>query len=275
MTNLLLSNFLRLLKSKLLWVTFSLMALFAALMCIWQYTPYSFLYASSIDLEEIFLPIFLLIPVMLAYFVSLYIGADYDYGTIKNKLIVGCSRVKIYLANFITCAVSGIFILLGYAIVAFTAGVPLFGFFSSDAKTIMLYLFVEICMMLSFTALFTLIAMLNQNKGTVMAITLISVFATLIFSLYMLSMLEEPKYVYMPDYSDEFLPLIERPNPDYLSGVPRIICQFVIDFMPTGQVSQILSEADEHLWIMPFYSLVITFASTAAGVFFFKKKDIK
>lgn len=57
-----------------------------------------------------------------AIFTSLFIGSEYSDGTIRNKLVVGHSRMRIYLANLIVCSIASILISLAY-----TAGVFVIG----------------------------------------------------------------------------------------------------------------------------------------------------
>ena len=50
-----------------------------------------------------------------AVFISLFVGSEYSDGTIRNKLVVGHSRMRIYLANLIVCSIACVLISLAYA----------------------------------------------------------------------------------------------------------------------------------------------------------------
>ena len=52
--------------------------------------------------------------VVLSAFCSLFVGAEYSDGTIRNKIAVGHSRAAVYLANLVTCSAAGVLICLGY-----------------------------------------------------------------------------------------------------------------------------------------------------------------
>ena len=48
-----------------------------------------------------------------AILTSMFIGSEYSDGTIRNKLVVGHSRMRIYLANLIVCSVACVLIFFG------------------------------------------------------------------------------------------------------------------------------------------------------------------
>lgn len=65
------------------------------------------------------------------------------------------------------------------------------------------------------------------------------------------------------------------PNPNYLQPVPRAVCRFPIDLLPTGQCLQISARSVEQFWRMPLLSLSAIAASTCAGLLLFRRKDLK
>lgn len=76
-------------------------------------------------------------------------------------------------------------------------------------------------LMLAFTALFTLIAMLCQNKAHTTAGCILLTFALLFAGVYISSTLEEPEYLAAYSYTENGV-TVEEPeqkNPYYISGV--------------------------------------------------------
>ena len=51
------------------------------------------------DMDKMMLNYINIIGLFMAMFTSLFIGTEYDYGTIRNKIIVGHSRTSIYFSN--------------------------------------------------------------------------------------------------------------------------------------------------------------------------------
>ena len=64
-------------------------------------------------------------------------------------------------------------------------------------------------------------------------------------------------------------------NPKYLDGTKREIVQFIYDVNPRGQAIQCSTMQVVNLKRLPIYSLVIVILTTGAGVWIFKKKDLK
>ena len=69
----------------------------------------------------------LLIGGAAAIFCAFFICADYAEGTVRNKLIVGCTRAQIYFANLISVFIAMSAIFLAYTASALTVGLPWFG----------------------------------------------------------------------------------------------------------------------------------------------------
>ena len=67
----------------------------------------------------------------------------------------------------------------------------------------------------------------------------------------------------------------EMENPKYLDGTKREIVQFFYDVNPGGQAIQCSTMQVVNLTRLPIYSLVIVILTTGAGVWIFKKKDLK
>ena len=71
-----------------------------------------------------------------------------------------------------------------------------------------------------------------------------------------------------------------KPNPYYIGGIRRTICIDMLNMLPPGQgILMLHGETANYVPNMPIMqivsSIVITFIFTIAGMFIFKKKDIK
>ncbi len=67
-------------------------------------------------LEQHLLQVFPFLPILHAAFVSLFLGLEYQDGTLRNKLIVGHSREQVYLSRLLV-SITGCFgILLAWAL---------------------------------------------------------------------------------------------------------------------------------------------------------------
>lgn len=133
----------------------------------------------------------ILAPILASVFTALFIGNEHSNGAMRNKLIAGHRCGCIYLADLLVSCCAGICLCLAFAL------------------------------MLAFTALFTLIAMLCQNKTHTTAGCILLTFALLFAGVYISSTLEEPEYLAAYSYTENGV-TVEEPEqkkPYYISGV--------------------------------------------------------
>lgn len=127
MRKLLSADLYRLKRDKVFWICFLGMLLYTVLGMLGNCgqalrDTASFTYTLDMFYFIYNLPIGLLIAV----FVSMFLGAEYGDGTIRNKLIVGHTRRDIYLANLVTNMVGGSLLLLA-GLIGGLCGIPFMG----------------------------------------------------------------------------------------------------------------------------------------------------
>ena len=273
MNKLLTANFARLKKDKVFWIGMAFMfaaGVFSVIM--------KLINDPTATADQLLLIFPVLIGIVSAAFCSLYIGTEYSDGTIRNKLIVGHTRSTTYLSNFITCSAAGIIMCLSYIAAVAALGLPLLGLSERSMWSVAILILVSFIMVITCTALFTLLCMLNQNKATAAVVCILFIVALLVLASMINARLDEPQYYDNYMFTDSGVSTTtagQEVNPQYLSGMKREIYQFFLDFLPTGQAIELSSQSAPHLWLMPLYSLLITLSSTGCGVFCFRKKDLK
>lgn len=284
MTRLLSAGFARLWKNKVFWIGTATMFSWAAILIITGYSQAATELEDLFPLERYFFQYAPIIGGFCAVFIGLFLGTDYSDGTIRNKVLVGHSRTSIYFSNLVVSVVAGIIMTASWLLATLIIGVPLFGGLVSSTTTIMLYLLISALMVIAFSAIFTIISMLNHNKAGVAVITILVFFAMLFLGSYLESRLNEPEMfssgivIDTTDASNISGRVREpEPNPDFVRGNRRKLFEFGVAFLPTGQgirLSHIDIEKD-NLWKMPLYSLIIIVATSCIGVSFFNRKDLK
>lgn len=285
MNKLLYANFFRVKRDKVFWIGFAFMAAMGVLLPLSNFWAIQRILRETgeqvdVPLEGVFFAFNLLVPFAAAIFCSLFVGTEYSDGAIRNKLVIGHTRSGIYLANLITCtAVSFVFTAVFMAACGVAGGLTLDGFLQIDAKTILFYLLASVCVIFAFNALFTCLAMLNQNKAVVAIVTILSILLFLVIAMYVEGRLSEPEFWDAEFYMDDAGRIINEPampNPNYISSpAMRSFLGFLYDFLPGGQAYQLSNAAALHPGTMALYSLLIAVISTSVGVFFFRRKDIK
>ena len=217
------------------------------------------------------------LPVLLSVFVSLFIGTEYSDGTIRNKIMVGHERKSVYLANLLTNLIAAFALNIVFSSSYLAAGIPLLGFFQEDLKVIFLFAGIEFVLICSFTALFTMIAVLISNKAVSAVICVLGTFLVLFAASYLNARLNEPEtypaYTYVEGRTE--VTEEEEKNPLYLDGKDRERYQFLYDFLPGGQVIQCVTMTAVNPKRLPVYSAILFVLTTAGGVLLFERKDIK
>ena len=185
MRNLLAAGLFRLWRSKSFYATLAVMAAVGAVEPILGYAAMLDLAAGGtadafISLDSRYLLFPFLSGILLSIFCALFVGAEHSDGAMRNKLAAGHRRWTVYLSNLILCVTAGILLCLGYIAAVLAVGIPLLGPLRIPLPLILWYTFCSVVMTCALSAVFTLAAMLCQNKA-VTAVTCISLAYFLLF----------------------------------------------------------------------------------------------
>lgn len=277
MRNLLCADFARLKKDRFFWLGMIVMFCAGVFISInhWYHMRQDQIPGASLD--NIYFGYSLFIGVLCAVFCSLFIGTEYSDGVIRNKLIVGHTRAGIYLSNLLVSVAAALLMCLSYLLAVSAVGIPLLGWIHADGKSLSLILLGSVAMVWADCALCTLLSMLNQNKAVVAVIAILGIFIMQFTGSFLNARLNEPKY-----YSDmTFLTtggkMTEEmvPNPYYLSGTKRAVCQFAVDTLPPAQGLSYANGKLDHFRRMLPASVLITVISSGVGLWTFRRKNIK
>ena len=100
MIKLLNAGFTRLRKNKIFWLLSVFSIGFALVLINGQYGNMK-TYGETVEMGTLLLSYPPLIGIVIAVFISLFLGAEYSDGAIRNKISIGHKRGNIYLSNFI------------------------------------------------------------------------------------------------------------------------------------------------------------------------------
>lgn len=279
MNKLLSANFMLLKKmSKIFWCCMIFMVILALIGPVGQYFQAQ-KYASfepMIDGQLFTFAMF--IGIVLSTFCGLFLGIEYGDGTIRNKVVVGHKRSSIYLANLITCIAAGLAMCAAFMLVYVAVGIPLIGTFTLEIKYILLYTGAALLMSTAFASIFTMLAMLNQNKAVVAVSCILFAFISLFAGQYIQARLDTPEMYEGYSYTDDSGELIEieaTKNPRYLEGTKREVYEFIHKLLPGDQQVQIGQMTTQKPGELMIYSAGMAVVVTAIGMMLFKKKDLK
>ncbi len=218
-----------------------------------------------------------IVGILCAVFVSFYIGEEYEHGAIRNKIVVGHSRVQVYFSSLVLCSAVSAALMVGMLVCSCIAGYLFFPQFLFDWKEHLIILLCCVLNAVTFSAIYTGIAMIISNKAysvllcSIVFVVLFAVTFALFDQLQEMEMIHE--YASFTENEAEMGALIA--NPDYVDGVQRTIYEFIYDLLPTGQMASMnaLELTRIHRW--PLLSALLTSVVTWIGFQAFKKKDIK
>ena len=221
-------------------------------------------------LEVRMMQIFPFLPVLHAAFVSLFLGLEYQDGTLRNKLIAGHSRASVYLAALAACIVGCFVILLGWALGAM-AGIPKFGWFSLDAPSLLIGAALILLLTAALTAILTL---LNRAAAAVASILLM--FGLIVLGSVFYNALSEPEMMSAAVMTVNGFEVGEpMPNPAYISGALRDVYQLAVDALPTGQSILLANQELARPVLSLCASACIAALVSAAGILAFRWKKLK
>ncbi len=258
MINLINSNIERIRRSKLKYIF--LIVIFLAILTI----IYNYLKINSINniiiVEDLVLNCGVVIGFICAIMVNFFIGEEYTDGTIRNKIILGYSRYKIYLANLITLISIALICYLIYVGIIFGLGIPIFGNIISSFNDVIIRLIDLTFIIIAYISIYTFISQLINNQVITISLCLLIMILQIFSSLLFVTKLEDSEYydTYIPENT-------------------KVIYETMINIMPVGQAYEIKNgrtlpeDSFEILWI---YSSITSSILTIIGLIIFKRKDI-
>ncbi len=298
MRNLLQANLFRLFRSWVFWGAMLVMVGGALTICIGAYHD-MVLYNEPGYIEPLDKTLFRaeqVLGITVAIVVSLFVGTEYSGGAIRNKLVVGKSRITVYLAGYLACAGVVLLLFLVSSLAALALGSVLFSAPSAAPGTIMTAFFVGAMICLLYAAVFYFIAVICGSRVWAAIFSILLAVALLMAASELSQTLEQGPYTMqlVPEefstskeaYSidgvaeDMFDGLVMEtvPNPNYLSGEKREIVQLFYDINPAGQTTQLARLSEQDI-LYPLRIILLDAGLSAVfalgGIWIFRRKDIK
>ena len=214
-----------------------------------------------------------------AVFISLFLGTDYSDRAIRNKLIIGHTRVNIYLADLITCfAASAVMLAVWFA--GMIPGVFFTDGFEIGAFGVLKYFCIALGFTAVFCSLFVLIGTLSPNRA------LAAVFVIAAWGALMIAggiVVDELSNV---DASELFT-VVDGRETITEAGRDRLMTYRTFSrILPTGQAMIMAMAGYGHFSLdlgkmftssLPdiVFSFVMAIIITVIGILFFRKKELK
>ncbi len=233
-------------------------------------------YGTTIEVEQLIINYITFIGVVISVFVSLFIGIEYSDGTIRNKIVMGYSKYKIYLSNLIVVILASLLLECIFIGIVAAIGIPLFGKFTMSLSLFAFFVFDMFMIIIAYTAIYTFIVLLCSNKTISTVICILLSFGMLMLSLTLINILNTNEYITQALIGDNGEVTYETvKNPKYPSEEKKKICKTILDIIPAGQGFEIAGRSDFDEKIFPIYSLGVIVFFTSIGIYLFNRKELK
>ncbi|WP_418667115.1 ABC transporter permease subunit [Allofournierella sp.] len=210
-----------------------------------------------------------------AVFTSLFLGTDYSDGTVRNKLVVGHSRTAVYLADLSVSFCAALLFMAAW-LAGGLVGIPFLGPWKLGGTGLALCLLLTVLFLAALTAIFTWVSTAFTNRAVGAVVSILLFLALLVCASMLYNRLCEPEMLSGVVITAEGMTMGEPvPNPDYISGGARAACEFLLDLLPTGQSILLANLELAHPVREALCSLFLTAAAVIAGLWTFRKKDLK
>lgn len=271
MRKLMRANFYRLWKSRVFWICVAASFLTSAAFLLAKQYPSR----EMPSLDEMYLQIFPMLPLIHAVFAGLFLGTEYQDGTLRNKVTVGHTREEIYLSFLAVCLCAGLGILLSWAL-GVAVGALKYGWFLAPGKQLLLNLGIMVLLTMAEDGILTLLCLLSSNKAVTAVAAILLMLGLIVLSSGFYNSLCEPEFASAAMVTENGVEVGEpQPNPDYISGFQRKCYQSAVEALPSGQAILLANREMERPALSACASVVILVLTTAAGVSAFKRKDLK
>ena len=214
----------------------------------------------------------------IAMFTSLFVGSEYDYGTIRNKIIVGHSRLNIYLSTLIINIIFAIFLQLIYILVIIFVGIPILGSFTSTISQIVTTLFFLIFTIVCYTTIFSFVTLICSEITLSTIINIVLILVMFVVTQFLMQIVESREFVYSTSYGENGEILSQEiigKNPNYPGENVKEICKRILCTIPTGQVDIILNNMENTDKQILLYSTGVSIVISLLGIIIFNKKELK
>lgn len=260
MRKLLAADFAQLLRDKVFWAAFAFMIVSTAILVVSTHNMIALdNYAPGTWTAET--SMFCMLPsvgIVNAIWLHLFIGSDYDQGTIRNKFICGHTRRAIFFSHWLIASAGALIILAASLVLGTVLSAHYFQTFALDVSNLC-WLFLSCAMLtVAYAAINVALAMNISHKASSVVCGMIVMLVLSIAASYLEVMLSST--------------LVSGWTPVTLKDH---LILFIYDLLPSGQCSQINAMMFDHLARWPLYSLILIVLVTAAGYLLFRQKDIK
>lgn len=228
-----------------------------------------------------------------AVLISLTIGREFSDGGFRNKIVVGHTRMQLFVSEYLMAILICLILTMLSATVFSLLNIPIFSRFIGEflIKSII----GVILFLISMVTFIAVVSMLITKKSITAVVLLLAIFVSFFVTDEINLNLNFPEYNKHIEMEDDGTPIITgewEKNPAYVDSPQRELYTFILNTLPIGQSIQyvemsspMFSEQNVMLAIpeeegrlldtLPFYSVGNVIFWLAVGYGIFRKKHFK
>lgn len=270
MIKLLKAGFFRLKKDVIFWLFIFLTIGMAG------FTLFRYLSNEGVYLDKILNEFIMYIGLFIAIFVSIFVGKEYGQGIIRNKIIVGHSRISIFLSNLIISIVVSLLCELIYLIIVFLIGIPLFGQMQMSFSQFAIVLLNTALVIISFCSIYNFITMICSEITISISICIILFVAMFVAQAALGFTANSRKYIEHAfwDNGNKYI-ISQEPDPNYPGDEKVKQARMLYLSIPQGQAMKIGGNDLTYSAQMAISSIILIGVVNIVGVCIFSKKELK
>ena len=270
MIKLLKAGFFRLKKDVIFWLFIFLTIGMAG------FTLFRYLSVEGAYLDKILNEFIMYIGLFIAIFVSIFVGKEYGQGIIRNKIIVGHSRISIFLSNLIISIVVSLLCELIYLIIVFLIGIPLFGQMQMSFSQFAIVLLNTALVIISFCSIYNFITMICSEITISISICIILFVAMFVAQAALGFTANSRKYIEHAfwDNGNKYI-ISQEPDPNYPGDEKVKQARMLYLSIPQGQAMKIGGNDLTYSAQMAISSIILIGVVNIVGVCIFSKKELK
>ena len=240
------------------------------------YTLYRYSFVDNVILDDLVNEFVMFIGLFIAIFVSIFVGKEYSEGIIRNKVIVGHSRISIYLSNLIISVIASILCELIYLAIVLLIGTLIFGNLQIPLNQFFMSILNVILIITAYCSIYNFITMICSEITISTTICILLFIAMFIVEASFGLIANTSKYITNSYWENGIENIInQEPNPNYPGEQKVKIARIIYLFIPQGQASEVGNCKTEYLYQMPIYSIILISIINIGGIFLFSRKELK
>lgn len=275
MKDLLNANFFRLKKDKTFKIFITIAITITILRILLGYQQMQKIETAGINIETIIIDFMQIIGIFIAMFVSLFVGRDYSYGIIRNKIIAGKTRTNIYLSNLVVSIFATTICEIICILIILTIGILILDKSTILVSQLLFTIFNILLIIGVYCSIFNLISMwCSETTISVIACT-IAFIAIFVICAYLQGIISIDKEIINKTFDEAGNEHIVSaiPNPNYPGEIKQNIAKMVYYAFPTGQINELSNK--ENLEKIPIYAIGSICIINIIGILFFRRKELK